>query len=80
MPLEREDRVVLRHPAAVVGDAHEREPTLLDVHRDRARARVERVLDELLHDGRRTLDDLPRRDLVHDAGGQDLDARHRRPS
>ena len=42
-----------------------------------ARARVERVLDELLHDGRRALDHLARGDLVHEPGGQDLDARHR---
>ncbi len=78
--LEREQGVVAVHPAAVVGHAHQREPALLDVDGDRAGARVEGVLDELLHDGGGSLDHLARGDLVHEPGGQDVDARHRAPS
>ena len=47
---------------------------ILDRDVDRRRARVERVLDELLDDRRRTLDDLARRDLVGDGAGEDRDA------
>ncbi len=75
--LERQGRVVAVQAAAVVRDPDEREATLLHVDRDRARARVERVLDELLHHRGGALDHLPGGDLVHEPGRQDLDARHR---
>jgi hypothetical protein len=74
--LEGEQRVVAVHPGTVVRDPHEREAPFLHVDRDGAGARVERVLDELLHDRRGTLDDLARGDLVHEPGREDMDARH----
>ena len=54
----------MRLPAAV-----------LDRDVDRRRAGVERVLDQLLDDRRRTLDDLAGGDLVGDGARQDGDAR-----
>jgi hypothetical protein len=74
--LEREERVLLGHAAAVVAHPDQREPALLDVDLDLPRARVERVLDELLHDGRGPLDDLAGGDLVDEPGREHLDPRH----
>ena len=44
MPLERQRRVLRAHPAPVVGHAHEGEPAVLDLHLDRARAGVRKML------------------------------------
>ena len=74
--LQRQQRVLALHAAAVVGHPDEGEPALLHVHGDGGRARVEGVLDQLLHDGGRALDHLARGDLVDEPGREDLDARH----
>jgi hypothetical protein len=79
VPLEREGRVLPVHAAAVVGHPDEGEPALLDVDGDRPRARVERVLDELLHHRRGPLHHLARGDLVHEPRGEDVDPRHATP-
>ena len=52
----------------------------LDRDGDASRAGVERVLDELLDDRRRALDDLAGRDLVGELGRQALDAVHSQSS
>src|SRR6185437_14660206 len=75
---EREHGVVGAHAHAVVDDgdpvdAAAREPDL-----DVPRAGIERVLDELLHDRRRPLDDLAGRDLPLELGREDGDATHDR--
>ena len=44
---------------------------VFDVDGDRARPRVERILDELFDDGRRPLHDLAGRDLIDELGRQD---------
>ena len=62
-------RVVARHAAAVVAHANRLAATVLDLDVDRGGSRVERVLDQLFDDGRRTLDDFTRRDLIGDGGG-----------
>src|SRR5690606_34383154 len=46
---------------------------------DPARAGIERVLHELLDDGRRAFDDLARGDLVGQFGRQTPDLRHATP-
>src|SRR5207244_160953 len=56
----------------------ERLAAVFDRHANHARARIERILDELLHDRGRPLDDLACRDLVRDAGGQNRDLRRHR--
>jgi len=62
--LEGEQGVLVAHPLAVVpdGDALPSAPRHLDV--DAGGAGVERVLHELLDDGRRPLHDFARGDLV----------------
>jgi hypothetical protein len=64
--LEGEHRVVARHPLAVVRDAQEATAASLHVQLDAPRARVNRVLDQLLGDRGRALDDLARGNLVGD--------------
>src|SRR5215211_2491687 len=54
---DRAARVFGRHHRAVVADPDQGHPTVLDLDLDSARPRVERVLDQLLDGGRRTLDD-----------------------
>jgi hypothetical protein len=63
-PLESEARVGRRHPGAVVLDADQRLAAQLDRDRDAPGARVEGVLDQLLHDRGRAFDDLARGNLV----------------
>ncbi len=74
--LDREPRVLRIHPFAVVLDAQRLLPAELDGDRNPPRARVERVLDELLDDRRRTLDDLAGGDLIGEVQGQAVDAGH----
>ncbi len=77
MALERERRVARVHPRAVVADADQRDAAPFDLDLDARRAGVDGVLDELLDDARRSLDDLARGDLVREIGRQRVDAPHR---
>src|SRR5919107_5784399 len=52
--------VLGRHTRAVVADPDQGHPSVLYLDLDPARASIERVLDQLLHGGRTTLDALPR--------------------
>ena len=71
LAFEREERVVLRHAAAVVLHGDKLASALRDRDGDARRARVEGVLDEFLDDARGPLDDFARRDLVRDVERQD---------
>ncbi len=62
VPFDRERKLVRRDALAVVRDLDPGETSLVDPDRDRARSRVQRVLDQLLDDGGRSLDDLARGD------------------
>ena len=62
-------------PAAVVGDADAALAAPFDRHAHDAGARVQGVLNQLLHDRGRPLDDLARRDPVGDVVRKDPDAR-----
>ena len=77
MPGERERELVACDPDAVVHDADQPRAAALDLDADRARTRVERVLDELLDDGGRPLDDLAGGDLIDELGRKDLDGQRR---
>ncbi len=70
VPLDRQPRVLRHHPFAVVLDAHLFLAAELDVDRETPGAGVDRVLDQLLDDRGRTLDDLAGRDLVREVGGE----------
>ena len=70
VPLDGEPRVVGLHALAVVFDADLLLAAELDVDRQPAGAGVDRVLDELLDDGGRPLDDLAGGNLIGEVGGQ----------
>ena len=76
MTLARQEGVVALHAGAVVAHLDEVGAPCLDVDLDARRARIERVLHQLLHDRRGPLDDFARRDLAGDLGRQDADAAH----
>ena len=71
--LERQLGVAPAHALAIVAHADEPGPSLFDLDVHAARPGVERVLDELLDDGPRPLDDLAGRDLVDEILGKPLD-------
>ena len=65
-----------RDARAVVGDADAPDAAAFDIHVDLRRARIERVLEQLLQRRRRALDDLARGDLVDEVVGQRLNPCH----
>ena len=75
VPVKADEEVLADHSAAVVGDADAAFAAPFDRHAHDAGARVEGVLDQLLHDRGRPLDDLARRDPVGDVVRKDPDAR-----
>ena len=76
MAQECDARVGRLHAAAVVGDADEGHAAVADLDRNGRRARVDRVFDQLLDGGGRTLHDLARGDQVGDMRVKLLDLRH----
>src|SRR5262245_2683021 len=76
MTLDRESRVVRIHPVAIVLDPNE--PFSPELHGDRNAPgpRINRVFDQLLDDGRWTLDDFACGDLVGEIGGKLTDSSH----
>lgn len=56
--------VLLRNPSTVVRDLDESEPAAKKLHRDHGGARVQRVLNELLHRRAHVQDDLAAADLA----------------
>ncbi len=79
MALERQARILLVHPLAVIDDPDARRPPLLDLDPHARGGRVERVLDQLLHDARRAHDHLTRRDLVGQVAREPPHLPHRAP-
>ena len=65
MPVHRQRQILRPHPCAVVADANEPAPALLNGHINPARARIKRVLDQLLYGGRGTLHHLASGDAVN---------------
>src|ERR1051325_6129899 len=78
MTLKGKQRIVVRHPFPVAGDAQEAASPRFRIDMDAPRACIDRILDQLLDDRRRTLDDLARRDLVSQLIRENVDFGHRR--
>src|SRR5947209_5549614 len=76
MALEGKHGIVAHHADAVVGDLDQLFAAGFDLYVDAARARVQRVLEQLLHHRRRTLHHLARGDLVGYVLGKYVDAAH----
>jgi hypothetical protein len=72
--LERELRVLRPHSLAVVFDANEPLAPEFDRDADSCRARVDGILDKLLDDRRRSLDDLAGGNLVGEFRRETVDA------
>src|SRR5262245_28012651 len=74
MSLDREARVLSRHAFAVVFHSNQLLAAQLDGNPDPGRARIDSVLDQLLDDRRRPLDDLAGRDLIRQIIGKPYDS------
>ena len=73
MPLDGQPRILRLHPLAIVVDANQLLAAELDGDGDAPRAGVDGVLDQLLDDGGRPLDDFAGGDLVGEIGWQPMD-------
>ena len=67
--LERGHQVLGQHADAVIGHPDQVLAAPFDREVNARGLGVDRVLEQLLHDARRPLDDFPRRDLVHNRRG-----------
>ncbi len=77
VPFERQPGVLGIHAVAVVFDAQQLLAAELDRDGDARGAGVERVLDQLLDDGGRTLDDFPGGNLVREMKREAVNSGHR---
>ena len=75
--LQRKERILARHAAAVVLNAHERTTAVAKFDLDPRRPGIERILNQLLHHGSRPLHHLARSDLVGNSVWKDADLSHR---
>ncbi len=73
MALNRQSGVLFRHPAAVVHDGDQVLAAILDGHQNLLGSRVNRIFNELLDDGGRTLHHLSGGDLVDQRFVEDAD-------
>ena len=64
MSLKAKNSLIRRHSASVVDDLDERASRVLDDHCHLVRTGIDGILNELLHHGRRSLNDLSRSDHV----------------
>jgi hypothetical protein len=73
MPGYRDWQLISRDATSIVTHPYQTNATALDIDLDATRASIQAVLDELLDDGRRPLDDLACGDLVNELAGEDTD-------
>jgi len=76
VPLESQHGVIAHHAASIIGNLNELLPPRLDADFDPRRSGVERILQHLFRDGRRTLHHLAGSDLVRDIFGKYVDPPH----
>jgi hypothetical protein len=77
MTSEASQRVAGLHSLAIVGNTNQAAPTLFNIDLDFSGARIQGVLDQLLHDRSRPLDDFTRSNLVSNIIREDFDFRHK---
>jgi len=77
VPAEREERVLAGHSRSVVLHPDQALRVGSGMDGDEGASRVEGILDQLLHHGGGTIDDLPGPDGPHDRGIEEADAGHR---
>jgi hypothetical protein len=68
--LEREDRVLANHSAAVIRNTHQPSAAELDVDLDTRRSGIDRILDELFYNRSGPLDDFAGGNLVSEVVGE----------
>jgi len=76
VPLDRQPRILGIHPLAIVFNAQQLLSAELDRDRDALRAGIQRVLDQLLDDRGRTLDDFACSDLIRQVERKQVYAGH----
>ena len=74
--LDRAPGIFRLHPLDIGFDVNQLLATKLDGNGDAPRARIDRVLDELLDDRRRALDDLAGGNLVGEVAWKHVNSRH----
>ena len=73
MRTQRQRQILADHARPIVGDSNALHAPLVDRYHDAPRGGIEAVLDQLLDDRRRALDDLACRDLIRDERGEYFD-------
>ena len=76
MALEGQQSIVAHHAATIVGHLDQLLAARFHLHADPRRARIQRVLQQLLQHRRRTLHHLARGDLVGNMLGKYVDSGH----
>ena len=76
MALESQHGIVAHHAAAVIGDLDQLLSACLDLNANARCARIQRVLQQLLHHRRRTLDHLAGSNLVGNSLGKNVNLAH----
>ena len=69
MARQRKAELLTCNPGAIVRYANQLRPAGRDVDFDRTSSCIERVLDQLFHDGGRSLDDFAGSDLIDELRG-----------
>ena len=76
MALKRQQSVIAQHSAAVIGDPDQPPSAGLNLHAHVGGAGIQRILQQLLYDGRRALHHFTGGDLVGNLIGENTDAAH----
>ena len=77
VPLERQQRIVMIHPAAIIDHANHALPAGFHFDSDRLRPGIQRILQQFLHHRGGPLDNLPSSNFIRHIFSKDADAAHR---
>ena len=76
MALEGQHRIIAHHAAPVVGYLNQLLPACLNLNANARGTCIQRILQQLFHYRRRTLNHLAGSDLVGDSFGKDVNLAH----